>query len=65
MQRQDYARGVGGERVSGPAASVGRGPEGGPPIYLGAWRSQRCVRERAAERISGREPIFTASRSTM
>ena len=32
-----------GEPVFGPAVSVWPGTEGGPPIYLGAWRSQRWI----------------------
>lgn len=32
-----------GESVYGPAHSVWHGTEGGPPVYLGAWRSQRWI----------------------
>ena len=32
-----------GEPVYGPALSVWPGTEGGPPVFLGAWRSQRSI----------------------
>lgn len=32
-----------GEPVHGPALSVWPGTEGGPPVYLGAWRSPRWI----------------------
>ena len=32
-----------GEPVYGPALSVWPGTEGGPPVYLGAWRSPRWI----------------------
>lgn len=32
-----------GEKVFGPALTVWPGTEGGPPVYLGAWRSQRWI----------------------
>jgi alkanesulfonate monooxygenase SsuD/methylene tetrahydromethanopterin reductase-like flavin-dependent oxidoreductase (luciferase family) len=32
-----------GEAVYGPALSVWPGTEGGPPVLLGAWRSQRWI----------------------
>ena len=32
-----------GEAVYGPALSVWPGTEGGPPVYLGAWRSPRWI----------------------
>jgi alkanesulfonate monooxygenase SsuD/methylene tetrahydromethanopterin reductase-like flavin-dependent oxidoreductase (luciferase family) len=32
-----------GEPVYGPALSVWPGTEGGPPLFLGAWRSQRWI----------------------
>jgi alkanesulfonate monooxygenase SsuD/methylene tetrahydromethanopterin reductase-like flavin-dependent oxidoreductase (luciferase family) len=32
-----------GEPVYGPALSVWPGTEGGPPVFLGAWRSQRWI----------------------
>ena len=32
-----------GEPVYGPALSVWPGTEGGPPLYLGAWRSPRWI----------------------
>ncbi|HJQ61100.1 MAG TPA: LLM class flavin-dependent oxidoreductase [Vineibacter sp.] len=33
----------GGEPVYGPALSLWPGTEGGPPVFLGAWRSQRWI----------------------
>ncbi len=33
----------GGEPVYGPALSVWPGTEGGPPVLLGAWRSERWI----------------------
>ena len=41
-----------GEPVFGPALSVWPGTEGGPPIYLGAWRSQRWI-DLAAHHCAG------------
>jgi alkanesulfonate monooxygenase SsuD/methylene tetrahydromethanopterin reductase-like flavin-dependent oxidoreductase (luciferase family) len=32
-----------GEAVHGPALSLWPGTEGGPPVFLGAWRSQRWI----------------------
>lgn len=32
-----------GESVYGPPISVWPGTEGGPPVYLGAWRSERWI----------------------
>src|SRR5580692_12378030 len=32
-----------GEPVHGPALSVWPGSEGGPPVLLGAWRSERWI----------------------
>lgn len=32
-----------GEPVYGPALSVWPGTEGGPPVFLGAWRSERWI----------------------
>jgi alkanesulfonate monooxygenase SsuD/methylene tetrahydromethanopterin reductase-like flavin-dependent oxidoreductase (luciferase family) len=40
-----------GEPVYGPALSVWPGTEGGPPVYLGAWRSPRWI-DLAARPIS-------------
>ena len=45
------AQGVAGEPVYGPALSVWPGTEGGPPVYLGAWRSPRWI-DLAARPIS-------------
>ncbi|MFO1159870.1 MAG: LLM class flavin-dependent oxidoreductase [Reyranellaceae bacterium] len=41
-----------GEAVYGPALSVWPGTEGGPPVYLGAWRSPRWI-NLAAEHCAG------------
>ena len=41
-----------GEPVYGPAISVWPGTEGGPPVYLGAWRSPRWI-NLAAKRCDG------------
>lgn len=38
-----------GEPVYGPAVSVWPGTEGGPPVLLGAWRSQRWIDMAARE----------------
>jgi alkanesulfonate monooxygenase SsuD/methylene tetrahydromethanopterin reductase-like flavin-dependent oxidoreductase (luciferase family) len=39
VMRQVWA----GEQVYGPALSVWPGTEGGPPVLLGAWRSERWI----------------------
>ena len=41
-----------GEAVFGPAVSVWPGTEGGPPVLLGAWRSQRWI-DLAARQCQG------------
>jgi alkanesulfonate monooxygenase SsuD/methylene tetrahydromethanopterin reductase-like flavin-dependent oxidoreductase (luciferase family) len=41
-----------GEPVYGPALSLWPGTEGGPPVFLGAWRSQRWI-DIAAKQCQG------------
>ena len=41
-----------GERVNGASLSVWPGTEGGPPVFLGAWRSAKTI-ERAAREFDG------------
>jgi len=41
-----------GEGVYGPPISIWPGTEGGPPVMLGAWRSQRWI-DLAAKRCQG------------
>ena len=41
-----------GERVNGASLSLWPGTEGGPPVFLGAWRSAKTI-ERAAREFDG------------